>query len=100
MSEQDAIKWFKTQFGAAVQQACRGTPYSLDMVAAIAMQETYADCWGPLYQTKPVSLVLRLCVGDTLTLPTAPPFPGPEPIWSPRRAASKCSTWRGRRCWK
>jgi hypothetical protein len=75
MSEQDAIKWFKTQFGAAVQQACRGTPYSLDMVAAIAMQETYADCWGPLYQTKPVSLVLRLCVGDTLDAPNRSAFP-------------------------
>jgi hypothetical protein len=75
MSEQDAIKWFKTQFGAAVQQACRRTPYSLDMVAAIAMQETYADCWGPLYQTKPVSLVLRLCVGDTLDAPNRSAFP-------------------------
>ena len=39
------------------------------MAAAIAMQETYPDCWGRLYQTKPVDVVLRLCVGDTLDFP-------------------------------
>jgi hypothetical protein len=75
MSEQDAIKWFKSQFGTAVQQACQGTPYSLDMVTAIAMQETYADCWGRLYQAKSPELVLRLCVGDTLDAPNRSAFP-------------------------
>ena len=69
MSEQDAIRWFKTQFGDSIAEACNGTPYSIDMAAAIAMQETYADCWGKLYQTKPVDLVLQLCVGDTLDYP-------------------------------
>src|SRR4051812_18391709 len=69
MSEQDAIRWFKTQFGGAITAACRGTPYTLDMATAIAMQETYSDCWRPIYQTKPTSEVLRLCVGDTLDFP-------------------------------
>jgi hypothetical protein len=69
VQEQTAIKWFKTQFGAAISAACSGTPYTLDMATAIAMQETYSDCWGLLYQTKPVAEVLRLCVGDTLDFP-------------------------------
>jgi hypothetical protein len=69
VQEQNAIKWFKTQFGAAISAACQNTPFSLDMATAIAMQETYSDCWGLLYQTKPVAEVLRLCVGDTLDFP-------------------------------
>jgi hypothetical protein len=69
MSEQDAIRWFKTQFGGAITAACRGTPYTLDMATAIAMQETFSDCWGPIYRTKPASEVLKLCVGDTLDFP-------------------------------
>jgi hypothetical protein len=69
VQEQNAIKWFKTNFGAAISAACQNTPYSLDMATAIAMQETYSDCWGLLYQTKPVAEVLRLCVGDTLDFP-------------------------------
>lgn len=75
MSEQDAIRWFKTQFGAPIADACKGTPYSLDMAAAIAMQETFADCWGKLYQTKPVDVVLQVCVGDTLDAPNRGAFP-------------------------
>ncbi|MBW7971038.1 hypothetical protein [Bradyrhizobium sp. BR 10289] len=75
MSEQDAIRWFKTQFGADITVACRGTPYTLDMAAAIAMQETYSDCWGRIYKTKPVSEVLKLCVGDTLDAPNRSAFP-------------------------
>jgi len=69
VTEQNAIRWFKTRFGDAITKACSATPYSLDMAAAIAMQETFADCWGKLYQTKPVELVLQLCVGDTLDYP-------------------------------
>lgn len=75
MSEQDAIRWFKTQFGPAITVACRGTPYTLDMATAIAMQETFSDCWGPIYKTKPASEVLKLCVGDTLDAPKRSAFP-------------------------
>ena len=75
MSEQDAVRWFKTQFGPAITVACRGTPYTLDMATAIAMQETYSDCWGPIYRTKPASEVLKLCVGDTLDAPNRSAFP-------------------------
>jgi len=75
MSELDAIEWFKAQFGAGVTQALHGTPFSLDMAAAIAMQETYGDCWGLLYKTKTAAQVLPLCVGDTLDFPNRKAFP-------------------------
>ncbi len=49
----DAISWFKGQFGAPIQAAVEGTPFSLDMLTAIAMQETYY-IWGDLYKRLPV----------------------------------------------
>lgn len=75
MSELDAVRWFKDQFGAAVTEALTGTPFTLDMATAIAMQETYGDCWQFLYQTKTASQVLPLCVGDTLDYPNRTAFP-------------------------
>jgi hypothetical protein len=74
---ENAILWFKTQFSASVAKVFQGTPFSVDMAAAIAMQETFADCWGRLYQTQPVATVLELCVGDTLDYPrrSASAFP-------------------------
>ncbi|WP_426436031.1 hypothetical protein [Bradyrhizobium genosp. P] len=65
----DAIRWFKVQFSTSVSKAFQGTPFSTDMAAAIAMQETFSDCWGRVYQTMPVGTVLQLCVGDTLDYP-------------------------------
>jgi hypothetical protein len=81
MSVLDGIKWFKQQFGAAVGQALSGTPFSVDMAAAIAVQETYSDCWGITYQSKPIfqaltaAQVLQICVGDTLDAPSRNAFP-------------------------
>jgi hypothetical protein len=59
-----AIGWFKDQFGAKIEAAITGTPFSLDMLTAIAMQETYL-VWGKLYKAKNLTEVLYLCVGDT-----------------------------------
>jgi len=70
----DAISWFKGQFGAPIQAAVEGTPFSLDMLTAIAMQETYY-IWGDLYKRLPVADVLKLCVGDTLDTPNRSAFP-------------------------
>jgi hypothetical protein len=70
----EAIRWFKAQFGTAIQTACVGTPFSLDMLTAIAMQETYY-IWGDLYKKLPVAEVLQLCVGDTLDAPNRSAFP-------------------------
>jgi hypothetical protein len=70
----DAIGWFKGQFGTAIQAGIQGTPFSLDMLTAIAMQETYF-IWGDLYKTLPVAEVLKVCVGDTLDTPNRSAFP-------------------------
>jgi hypothetical protein len=75
MSELEAIEWFKAQFGAAAMQSLHGTPFSLDMATAIAMQETYGDCWGLLYKTKTAAQVLPFCVGDTIDSPGRSAFP-------------------------
>jgi hypothetical protein len=81
MSQLDGIGWFKQQFGTRITQALQGTPFSLDMAAAIAVQETYSDCWGisyqskPIYQALPAAQVLQICVGDTLDAPNRSAFP-------------------------
>jgi hypothetical protein len=70
----DAMKWFKDQFGAAIQAGIQDTPFSLDMLTAIATQETYF-IWGNLYKTLPVADLLKVCVGDTLDTPNRSAFP-------------------------
>ncbi len=40
MKPRDAIAWFKTTFGDTLEEAVAGTPFSVDMLAAIAYQET------------------------------------------------------------
>ena len=62
----EAIAWFKQTFQERVASALRGTPFSVDLVAAIAQQET-GYIWAPLVaKGLPEREVLRLCVGDTL----------------------------------
>ena len=69
------ILWFKQQFGAKMQAGIAGTPFSVDMVTAIACQET-----GYIWQTLrklPLTIdqILALCVGDTLDAPNRGAFP-------------------------
>jgi hypothetical protein len=70
----EAISWFKSQFKTQIEASIRGTPFSLDMLTAIAVQETYY-IWGRLYKEMPVSEVLKLCVGDTIDAPSRSAFP-------------------------
>lgn len=60
-----AIRWFKQQFQPRIEQATQGTPFSLDLLTAIACQET-GYIWDSLRQQLPTAEVLALCVGDTL----------------------------------
>ncbi|MGJ5175919.1 SH3 domain-containing protein [Bradyrhizobium oligotrophicum] len=62
----DDIGWFKRQFRTQTQAALAGTPFDLDMIVAIACQET-GYIWAVL-RKKELSLdrVLALCVGDTI----------------------------------
>jgi len=65
MPTREAIRWFKTHFHAKVDAAVQGTPFTLDLVTAIACQET-GHIWGRLRDRMNPDEVLALCVGDTL----------------------------------
>lgn len=60
------IAWFKREFGPAITAAVAGTPFTLDMMVALACQET-GSIW-PLLRRAGLSTakVVELCVGDTL----------------------------------
>jgi hypothetical protein len=66
MPTTEDILWFKQQFHHDIDAAVLGTPFSLDMLTAIACQET-GDIWHVL-RKQPLSIerILELCVGDTL----------------------------------
>jgi hypothetical protein len=60
------ILWFKQQFHAPIEAAVANTPFDLDMLTAIACQES-GEIW-PLLRKKPLTVpqIVALCVGDTL----------------------------------
>jgi hypothetical protein len=76
--EQQAIAWFKAQFGAKMAKQLAGTPFTPSFIAALAMSETF-DVWGLLCCISAPSLstgdILELCVGDTLDSPNRSVFP-------------------------
>ncbi len=66
MKTQEAIQWFKTTFIKELEAAVAGTPFSVDLLSAIANQET-GYIWSVLVEHKlPVPKILELCVGDTI----------------------------------
>lgn len=61
-----AIRWFKSQFHSQIHAAVQGTPFSADLLTAIACQET-GYIWDPLRKKNmSTDQVLALCVGDTI----------------------------------
>jgi hypothetical protein len=66
MPNADDIKWFKDNFGAEIEAAVDDGPFDLDMITAIACQET-GHIWQRL-RKKPLTKaqILALCVGDTI----------------------------------
>ena len=66
--------WFKHTFGAQTAQAVQGTPFSVDLLTAIAVQETFY-IWGSLIGVIPDAQILEVCVGDTLDKPNRGAFP-------------------------
>jgi hypothetical protein len=65
MPNADAIRWFKSQFHEPIAAAVEGTPFTLDLLTAIACQET-GHIWNILRSKVNTAEVLALCVGDTL----------------------------------
>ncbi|HKG47244.1 MAG TPA: hypothetical protein VKB02_10985 [Pyrinomonadaceae bacterium] len=60
------ILWFKQQFRTEIEVAVHGTPFTLDMLAAVACQET-GQIWSNLRKTDlSLDRILELCVGDTI----------------------------------
>ncbi len=65
MIDREALRWFKEIFGRDLAKAVAGTPYSIDLLVAIAAQET-GEIWAPLRNKLGVTELLAICVGDTL----------------------------------
>ena len=65
MPTRDAISWFKQQFQSDINNALHGSPFSLDLLTAIACQET-GYIWNTTRRYLPVPGVLQLCVGDSI----------------------------------
>lgn len=66
MPTADDIRWFKQQFTSQIHPALSGTPFDVDMLVAIACQET-GEIW-PILRRKSLTLdrITALCVGDTI----------------------------------
>lgn len=66
MPTKEDMRWFKQNFHGKIQTALQGTPFTLDLLTALACQET-GEIW-PILRKKPLSVarILELCVGDTL----------------------------------
>lgn len=63
----DGIRWFEKTFGTKIEAAIENSkiPIKLDLVTAIALQETYY-LWVKFYSQLSVERTLLLCVGDSL----------------------------------
>ncbi len=66
MPTKSNIRWFKEQFADEIAAAVKGTPLTVDMITAIACEET-GYIWSRLRKKgMSVDEILSLCVGDTL----------------------------------
>lgn len=74
MSIQDDISWFKQQFQEDIQAAIDNTPFRMELLIAIALQET-GYLWRNIYKKEAVAKTLKLCVGDTISSPQRKAFP-------------------------
>ena len=69
------MRWFKTNFQNKVNAAIQGTPFTLDLMTALACQET-GEIWPILRKTDlSIDRILELCVGDTIDAPSRSAFP-------------------------
>lgn len=74
MPVKENIKWFKDQFKTKIEEVTAGTPFGINLLTAIAVQET-GYLWGNLRRTLSTDEVLKLCVGDTIDAPGRGAFP-------------------------
>ena len=67
MPTTEDMRWFKQNFHVRIRPALEGTPFTLDLLTALACQET-GEVWPILrkQQSLDIPRILELCVGDTL----------------------------------
>ena len=66
MKIRDALRWFQTAFDSELQSAVAGTPFDIDLLSALAYQET-GYLWQTLFAAGlKKNEVLALCVGETV----------------------------------
>lgn len=68
------ISWFKRTFASDIVPALAGTPISIDMICALAFQES-GELWSRLRRNVSTQELLRLSCGDTLDYPNRSAFP-------------------------
>jgi hypothetical protein len=66
MPDTKDMRWFKQNFHTKIEPALQGLPFTLDLLTALACQET-GEVW-PILRKQQLSVerILELCVGDTL----------------------------------
>lgn len=75
MPNEADIRWFKSNFRTEIEAAIAGTPLTLDLITAIACQET-GYIWATLLRRGlPKQEILELCVGDSIDAPRRKAFP-------------------------
>jgi len=75
MKDSEAARWFKTQFQKKIEAALDEAPFSVDLLTAIAMQET-GYLWRVMVEKElSVADILLRCVGDTIDAPDRGAFP-------------------------
>ena len=68
------MSWFKSHFSAQILANTRLLPFDVNMMTALATQETF-EVWGNLFETQTPAKILELCVGDTIDSPARKAFP-------------------------
>lgn len=68
------LLWFKTTFGNQIQNSITNTPFDLDLLTAIAYQET-GYLWSRMIGKTDLNNLLLCCTGDTIDSPSRSAFP-------------------------
>lgn len=74
MTTKESIAWFRQNFSTQLTKAVQGTPFSVEMLCAIAYQET-GHIWSRMIGKLPINDIVRLCVGDIIDAPKRKAFP-------------------------
>ncbi len=74
MTTRESIQWFKQTFRTQLQNATQQTPYSIDLLCALAYQET-GYIWSSMAGKLSLAEIALLAVGDTLDTPNRKAFP-------------------------